>query len=564
MRMAIQRYRENRWIKGHQEDTVPFELLPLEAQLNVEADQLATAAILGTLKKDTVLQVIKNPYCYAYLLQDGMIITRNEKEILQTKWRGALMRKYLKTRHKHKEPEMKDINWDSFRLARDRMTCNEETYSTKQLTGWLPSGTRKEMYGDQVTACHRCGGIETNDHIVQCPEKGKEHKQSLADFKKLLANLKTTVTVSDAMCHGLEKWMTLGSQSVHQAPRDEWCDSAMKKQDKIGWDIAMRGLLTKEWSSKQESANDGITRGREGEEHGDRWSASVSLWLIQESRRFWTTRNEERQAATSPEVTDKPMALSEAEAGVRLLYGRVLEISEQDRGILAIPLERRLQLPLRSMQEWVKSTKEAINIMAKRHAKREAQGQPEIRQALTAIVTDEQRAINAERQRQKQDRVKPPSAPSTRTTTAVEVATERLARPKRDHIAALMGGARRVFRWARKEKEAEEEKTEAEAESAAEATKKKNKNKKTKRTKEREEKQDEVQRRPYLLEMLDRIKNGRMPKFRTETEDSEQPLNNDATLLSEPTHQHHSDESTEPHMNSTRSSTSETTHHCIA
>jgi ubiquitin len=213
---------------------------------------------------------------------------------------------------------------------------------------------------------------------------------------------------------------------------------------------------------------------------------------------------------------------------------------------------------------WVKTTKEAINIMAKRHAKREAQGQPEIRQALTATVTDEQRAINAERQRQKQDREKPPPAPSTRTTTAVEVATERLARPKRDHIAALMGGARRVFRWARKEKEAEDEKTEAEAETAAEATKKKNKNKKTKRTKEREEKQDEVQRRPYLLEMLDRIKNGRMPKFRTKTEDSEQPLNNDATLLSEPTHQHHSDESTEPHTNSTRSSTSETTHHCIA
>jgi molybdopterin synthase catalytic subunit len=113
------------------------------------------------------------------------------------------------------EPEMKDINWGSFKLARDRMTVNEETYSTKQLTGWLASGTRKEMYGDQVTACHRCGGIESNDHIIQCPEKGTDHKQSSADFKKLLDNLKTTVTVSDAMCHGLEKWMTLGAQSVH-------------------------------------------------------------------------------------------------------------------------------------------------------------------------------------------------------------------------------------------------------------------------------------------------------------------------------------------------------------
>jgi hypothetical protein len=85
-----------------------------------------------------------------------------------------------------------------------------------------------------------------------------DHKQSLADFKKLLDNLKTTVTVSDAMCHGLEKWMTLGAQSVHEVPRDEWCNSAMKKQDKIGWDMAMHGLLSKEWSHKQETAHDGI------------------------------------------------------------------------------------------------------------------------------------------------------------------------------------------------------------------------------------------------------------------------------------------------------------------
>jgi recombinational DNA repair protein RecR len=61
------------------------------------------------------------------------------------------------------------------------------------------------MYGDQITACHRCGGIETNNHIILCSEKQREHRQSLADFKKLLDNLKTMVTVSEAMCHGLKK-----------------------------------------------------------------------------------------------------------------------------------------------------------------------------------------------------------------------------------------------------------------------------------------------------------------------------------------------------------------------
>jgi hypothetical protein len=87
----VRKYKENRWVRGHQEDTVPFELLPLEAQLNVEADELTTAAIMGTLKKDTVLQAIHNPYCHAYLLNDNTVVTRNEKEILETKWKGAIM-----------------------------------------------------------------------------------------------------------------------------------------------------------------------------------------------------------------------------------------------------------------------------------------------------------------------------------------------------------------------------------------------------------------------------------------------------------------------------------------
>jgi hypothetical protein len=45
-------------------------------------------------------------------------------------------------------------------------------------------------------------------------------------------------------------------------------------------------------------------------------------------------------------MTDKPMALSEAKVGVWQLYSRMFEISECNRGILAVPVEQCLLLPL--------------------------------------------------------------------------------------------------------------------------------------------------------------------------------------------------------------------------
>jgi hypothetical protein len=66
-KVKVPRYQRNKWVRGHQEDTTPYERLPLEAQMNAQADKLATQAIITSLKKDKFLNVITNPFCKAYL-----------------------------------------------------------------------------------------------------------------------------------------------------------------------------------------------------------------------------------------------------------------------------------------------------------------------------------------------------------------------------------------------------------------------------------------------------------------------------------------------------------------
>jgi hypothetical protein len=125
--------------------------------LNVEADKLATSAILNHLKKDRALEVIMNPFCKAYLRNGKNIITNSETVTLQTKWTSKNIKGYFKGRFEYKLGQIEDIDWDAVARARKQMSIEELNFATKLLTGWVTTGKRKALYGDLVVGCHRCG-----------------------------------------------------------------------------------------------------------------------------------------------------------------------------------------------------------------------------------------------------------------------------------------------------------------------------------------------------------------------------------------------------------------------
>jgi hypothetical protein len=84
MRVRLPGYQRNKWVRGHQEETIPYAKLPLEAQMNVDTDELATEAIIDSLKKDRVLNAIPSPYCKAYLQEGKMYLTKKQKRCRQS------------------------------------------------------------------------------------------------------------------------------------------------------------------------------------------------------------------------------------------------------------------------------------------------------------------------------------------------------------------------------------------------------------------------------------------------------------------------------------------------
>jgi ribonuclease HI len=287
-------------VKGHQDDTVPMQELSLPARLNIRADALATEALKSIKSGNEFLEIIKTPHCGAFIINKNRkenrneTMTRGEAKTLREKLPGMQLMHYFEERFGFdtQKKTIDGVNFDGLRLAFNDFDAGERKYYNKLSTGWLPTGKKVELYGDTVTYCHLCKGKETVDHIMQCPENKAQSAQVAVDLQTYLGKIHTDPTITKLLCRGIHRWLLHDENTSKSLATDgEDGTRAMKAQSEIGWHIAMRGWLSKEWGKMQERWIERNRLDNKREHSGNSWSAQVSRWLKRKSREFWTERN---------------------------------------------------------------------------------------------------------------------------------------------------------------------------------------------------------------------------------------------------------------------------------
>jgi hypothetical protein len=230
--------------------------------------------------------------CRAILYVDGKPYTRAETFQLRWKWRESEFQGYLIDRWGLETGDIQRINWAGYRLARNKMTLAVRTFSTKLLIGWLAAGTRMEKYGNRLTNCHRCNGVETVDHIFRCPENRNVFSSFLTDFESFLVSIKTKPAIIDDMLRGIQLWAAEENNSGFTATQRETQRYQESEQARVGFNLMLRGILASDWSKRQQVFiinTRGAVRGTEA----DTWSSKITTWLINKSHTIWKARNEE-------------------------------------------------------------------------------------------------------------------------------------------------------------------------------------------------------------------------------------------------------------------------------
>jgi hypothetical protein len=386
-------------VKGHQDKKTPIHLLDRPAALNVEADAEATKALKDLVGGANSLPMIATPHGAAWLMNGNDVVSSKEQALARYKWAELQIQEFYTKKMGLLLVSLHLISWTASRLARIKMSAAERSFHTKLGIGWVATGERQELYGKQVTACHRCGGVETQEHLFKCPNNATRQADFLVRLDDHLVRCKTHEAIRRDILQGVSEYLQEPEEPKEQRHlRKRYVkkrQSAAEQQSEIGWHRFLRGTIVTQWCVDQELA----TRDADPTSTvlGDSWGAKLVLWLVREARDCWLVRNHELFKPDDDEDDEfVPRHVEEVQQRVRVLYGRQNRIRENDRVIFAVPLEQRLTLEWKTLRNWVDRMERVVSILETKKKANEGLHQTDIRRFGVVRSTEEAAARAAE------------------------------------------------------------------------------------------------------------------------------------------------------------------------
>jgi hypothetical protein len=343
------------WIKGHQDnDNTPVEELSWPAQLNIQADALATRALEDQQKRGRKPPpMIRLPACTVYLLSQGVEQTSQEMMTLKTDLSRYKMEEYLMARNKWEYTDMATVAWVPYEQAMNTLTDKDRIFVVKLTHRWLPVATRQFREGAETDQCILCKEKEDIDHLYKCQQR-KDWKE---EFKKALRDemdiLETAADTRNAIIKRVEQW--LDDKEIDESP-----------QDAIGWGAFIRGYISQHWVNLQEkyyrnNKNRNVSPQTARRHTGNYWAKHLIDFLWRQGRKLWHGRNEKVHEPDKEGDNSSPIERRNLQNKITLLYAAEPFVREADRSnFFSQRVEEVIKGPTRELKAWLTTYGPAI------------------------------------------------------------------------------------------------------------------------------------------------------------------------------------------------------------
>lgn len=166
-----------RWVRGHQDKTVPLKSLPVEARYNVMADELADEPVTNP----NITPVMFPATSAALLLSNTLVTSRYINTVLYVS-ASIEYRDHFLAHKIFSMDQMALIDWAALQKAHKR-SPHPSIQKNKLIHQLLPTRAHCRRFKPGTTGeCPRCHCLETFDHLMQCPAP------SSIDFRSKVAN----------------------------------------------------------------------------------------------------------------------------------------------------------------------------------------------------------------------------------------------------------------------------------------------------------------------------------------------------------------------------------------
>ena len=374
-------------VRGHQDRTTDYERLSLLAQLNVDADAMATEfqCEYGASRPVALLTGTAG----VHLASPKGTITAHYEAAIRHQATYPSLFKHLRLRNGWSEHTAATINWKAHGTSL-RKQLKRKSHYTKLVNGVLPTCRHIHRADHTRNKCPLCKSqVEDWSHILRCPHPDREawRTSTLEKLKSKCAALKTRPALQRILNDGLVGWFvhpsndfTLDPEAYPVAVR-----RVISNQNDIGWHHLFLGRFGTEWSEiqdvhfirvNQEAQDKKIKR------TGQRWQVVLIGFLWDQWWSVWESRNRDLHGADA-----KSRAAAEARETHRTLhelYDLRLRAEPHVQQLFHGNIAEQLARPVWHTQNWIAINGSVIRDNVRQVTARAKAGMRSIRDYMTA------------------------------------------------------------------------------------------------------------------------------------------------------------------------------------
>ena len=369
-------------VRGHQDKKIPYHRLPLLAQLNVDADELA-----GDYQRDKGEyrpDVLLTHWAGAHLQTPTGTITAHYARALRHRATYLPLWKVIQEKNKWSSIVMNQINWPAHGASL-RKQIARKTHYVKVLHGFLPTNKFLHKRGEPSRRlCPVCGQHEEDrDHVMQCEHHSREtwKTETVTVVSKLCKSLNTRPILQTLLETALHEWLTSPPATrllirPHRHPPE--LTQLICQQNLIGWGQIFQGRFSRLWAAIQDNFYAREHKPDDPKRRtGQRWQVTIISSLMDQWFDVWKLRNQDVHGhdAHSRDVA----ARAEVERRLRALYAMKDKMEPSVQVLFYDTIEEHFVHTLIQNQNWL-AIHEPLGIASMRKVRATAiQGVPSIR-----------------------------------------------------------------------------------------------------------------------------------------------------------------------------------------
>jgi hypothetical protein len=167
----------------------------------------------------------------------------------------------------------------------------------RKLSSWYRTSLYNHCQSQTHAECPRCAAFENTAHVLLCPAPNatRQWDKSLANLRTWLTQARTMPDLANAIINRLRSWR---SQTAPTPPTYNWpgVNDLILAQDSIGWRAFLEGAVLIAWAEKQQEYLVWLKRRNTGK----RWVTTLIKKLWEISWDLWEQQNGELTNPASP------------------------------------------------------------------------------------------------------------------------------------------------------------------------------------------------------------------------------------------------------------------------